>query len=49
LSGSWLSVAIAELGVARHPGGQSNPRITEEHEAINKNAVSKLETSSEGE
>ena len=31
----WLPVATAEVGVAQYPAGQSNPRITQYHEATN--------------
>jgi uncharacterized protein (TIGR02594 family) len=30
-----MSFAVAEMGVAQHPPGQSNPRITEYHEGTN--------------
>jgi uncharacterized protein (TIGR02594 family) len=32
---SWMAFAVAELGVAEYPVGQSNPRITEYHEGTN--------------
>jgi uncharacterized protein (TIGR02594 family) len=32
MSPSWLVVAVAEIGVAQFPAGQSNPRITTYHE-----------------
>ncbi len=31
MNAPWLPIAIAELGVAQYPAGQSNPRITGYH------------------
>ena len=31
----WLEIAAQELGVAQHPAGRSNPRITEYHDGTN--------------
>ena len=31
----WLAIATAEIGVAQFPAGQSNPRITQNHEGTN--------------
>jgi NAD(P)H dehydrogenase (quinone) len=31
----WLPIALAEIGIAQFPAGQSNPRITQYHEGTN--------------
>jgi uncharacterized protein (TIGR02594 family) len=31
----WIEAAAAEIGVAQHPPGQCNPRITEYHHGTN--------------
>jgi uncharacterized protein (TIGR02594 family) len=31
----WLAVAVAEIGVAQYPPGQSNPRIARYHDGTN--------------
>jgi uncharacterized protein (TIGR02594 family) len=31
----WMACAVKELGVAQFPAGQSNPRITQYHDATN--------------
>ena len=35
MNAPWIPIAIAELGVAQYPAGQSNPRITEYHQGTN--------------
>lgn len=32
---TWMAIAEKEIGVARYPVGQSNPRITQYHEPTN--------------